>query len=224
MLHVIFKVYFCVVVFLPAFTKHYADVVFLVDSSERMGSSTFEEVKKFIALIVEQLDIGVDKYRIGFAQYSHKGQTEFLLNTYKNKEDVLNHVRSSVVFTGGSLQTGSALQFLRDIHFTEEAGSRFNQGTPQFAVVVTSAKSEDDVKKAAKELKEMGVKVITVGVLDADQEEIEVIATRRLIYQLDEVETLDQLHNNVINILEAPIPEQYDDALQAEVPSGTVVS
>ncbi|XP_066485256.1 collagen alpha-4(VI) chain-like [Tiliqua scincoides] len=204
---------------IKAFTKHYADVVFLVDSSERMESSTFEAIKKFIAQIVEQLDIGVDKYRIGFAQYSHEGRTEFLLNTYKNKEDILNHIQSSAVFTGGSLQTGSALQFLRDVHFTEEAGSRFNQGTPQFAVVVTSAKSEDNIKESARELKEMGVKVITVGVLNADQEEIEVIATSPLVFQLDEVETLNQLHNNVTDILEAPVQEQYKDALQAEVPS-----
>lgn len=189
-----------------------------------MGSSTFDEVKKFIARIVEQLDVGVDKYRIGFAQYSREGQTEFLLNTYENKEDVLNHIQSSVVFTGGSLQTGGALQFLRDVYFTEDAGSRFNQGTPQFALVVTSAKSDDEVKEAARELKETGVKVITVGVLDAEQEEIEEIATPPLVYQLDNVETLNQLHNNVTDILEASVQQQFDDALQAEVPAGTVVS
>ncbi|XP_053121349.1 collagen alpha-6(VI) chain-like isoform X2 [Hemicordylus capensis] len=202
-----------------AFTKHYADIVFLVDSSERMGSSTFEEVKKFILQVVEQLDIGADKYRVGFAQYSREGQIEFLLNTYENKEDVLNHLQRSVIFMGGPLQTGSALQFLQDVYFTVEAGSRFNQGTPQFTVVVTSAKSEDDVEEAATELKEMGVKVVTVGILNSDRKEMEVIATSPLVYQLSDVESFNQLQKNITDLLEVPVQQQYEEALEAEVPA-----
>uniref|UniRef100_A0A8C3S4M8 VWFA domain-containing protein n=1 Tax=Chelydra serpentina TaxID=8475 RepID=A0A8C3S4M8_CHESE len=167
-----------------SFTKHYADIVFLVDSSVNMGSSTFEEIKYFIYQIVDQLDIGIDKYRVGLAQYSKEGRVEFLLNTYKSKEDVLNHIQGRVTFLGGPLQTGSALEFLHKVFFKEEAGSRISQGTPQFAVVITSAKSKDDVAGAAEELKEMGVKVILVGVQNSDREEMEVIATSPLVYQV----------------------------------------
>ncbi|XP_061443604.1 collagen alpha-6(VI) chain-like [Rhineura floridana] len=204
---------------IKAFTKHYADVVFLSGSSETMGSSNFEDVKKFIAQIVEQLDVGADKYRIGFAQYSGEGKKEFLLNTYESKQDVLDHIQSSIVFMGGPLQTGGALRFLHDVYFIEEAGSRFNQGTPQFTVVVTSAKSEDDVKESIKELKEMGVKVITVGVFNSDREELEEIATSPLVYQADDVQSLDQIQKTVVDILEAPVQQQYDDALEADVPA-----
>uniref|UniRef100_A0A8C5F2R0 VWFA domain-containing protein n=1 Tax=Gopherus evgoodei TaxID=1825980 RepID=A0A8C5F2R0_9SAUR len=167
-----------------AFTKHYADIVFLVDSSVNMGSSTFEQIKNFIYQIVDQLDIGTDKYRVGLAQYSREGLVEFLLNTYKSKEDVLNHLQGRVTFLGGPLQTGRALEFLHQVFFKEEAGSRISQGTPQFAVVITSAKSKDDVAEAAEELKEIGVKVISVGVQNFDREEMEVIATSPLVYQI----------------------------------------
>ncbi|XP_053215123.1 collagen alpha-6(VI) chain-like [Podarcis raffonei] len=204
---------------ITAFTKHYADVVFLIDSSDTMGAPNFEAVKKFTAQIVEQLDVGAGRYQIGFAQYSGEGKREFLLNTYESKEDVLNHIQNSVEFIGGPSQTGAALQFLQDVYFTEEAGSRFNQGTPQFTVVVTSAKSEDDVKESAKRLKEMGVKVVTVGILDSDRVEMEEIATETLVFQADDVQSLDQVQQAVVDILGVSVHQHYDDALDIDVPA-----
>ncbi|EMP24982.1 Collagen alpha-6(VI) chain [Chelonia mydas] len=204
---------------IKAFTKHYADIVFLVDSSVNMGSSTFEQIKNFIYQIVDQLDVGTDKYRVGLAQYSREGHVEFLLNTYKSKEDVLNHIQGRVTFLGGPLQTGSALEFLHRVFFKEEAGSRISQGTPQFAVVITSAKSKDDVAEAAEELKEIRVKVISVGVQNSDREEMEVIATSPLVYQVNVVQSISQLHQDITDVLEASVQQQYDSALDAKVPA-----
>ncbi|XP_054846903.1 collagen alpha-4(VI) chain-like [Eublepharis macularius] len=199
--------------------KQYADVVFLVDSSEAMESSTFEEVKTFIAQVVEQLDVGVDKYRIGFAQYSTDGKVEFLLKTYENKDDVLHHIQDSVPFKGGHLRTARALRFLRDVYFTEEAGSRLNQGTPQFTVVVTSAKSEDDVREATQELKETGVNIITVGVLNSNREELDAVATFPWVYQVNDEQSFGQIHKDVVDILDGPAQQQqFEDAQDAKVP------
>uniref|UniRef100_A0A803SW48 VWFA domain-containing protein n=1 Tax=Anolis carolinensis TaxID=28377 RepID=A0A803SW48_ANOCA len=149
-----------------------------VDSSASIGLENFQKVKNFLYTLVSSLH--VNKYQIAFAQYSEEGQVEFLLNTYESKEDVLNHIRSNITFKGGPLHTGEALKFLHETYFTEEAGNRFKQGTPQFTVVVISDKSEDDVTDAAKVLKDAGIKVVTVGVLNSDQEEMERIATSPL--------------------------------------------
>nr|XP_006120973.1 collagen alpha-6(VI) chain-like [Pelodiscus sinensis]XP_025039335.1 collagen alpha-6(VI) chain-like [Pelodiscus sinensis]XP_025039336.1 collagen alpha-6(VI) chain-like [Pelodiscus sinensis]XP_025039337.1 collagen alpha-6(VI) chain-like [Pelodiscus sinensis] len=204
---------------LKAFTKHYADIVFLVDSSVNVGSSTFEQIKNFIYQIVAQLDVGIDKYRIGLAQYSEGGRVEFLLNTYKSKEDVLKHIQGSVPLLGGPLQTGSALEFLHKVFVKEDAGSRISQGTPQFAVVITSAKSKDDVTQAAENLKDTGVKVISVGVQNSDREELEVIATSPLVYQVSDGQSISQLHQDITGVLETPVQQQYDSALDAKVPA-----
>ncbi|KAL8165473.1 UNVERIFIED_CONTAM: hypothetical protein K2H54_045761 [Gekko kuhli] len=198
--------------------KQYGDVVFLVDSSNAMEYSTFEEIKTFIAQIVEQLDVGADKYRIGFAQYSRDGQVEFLLKTYENKDDVLSHIENSVQFLGGPLQTGSALRFVRNTYFTEEAGSRLNQGTPQYTVVVTSAKSEDDITEGAQELKERGVNIITVGVLNSDREELHTVATSPWVFQVSDEQSVSQFHKDVVDILDGPAHQEFEDALVAEVP------
>uniref|UniRef100_A0ACB8FUU2 Uncharacterized protein n=1 Tax=Sphaerodactylus townsendi TaxID=933632 RepID=A0ACB8FUU2_9SAUR len=196
---------------IKASLRRYADVVFLVDSSDTMDSSTFEEVKTFIVQIVEQLDIGVDKYRIGFAQYSRDGQVEFLLKTYENKDDVLNHIQSSEQFLGGPLQTGSALRFLHNVYFTEEAGSRLNQGIPQYTVVVTSAKSEDGVQKAAQELKERDVNIITVGVLNSDRKELDSVATSPWVYQVHEDQSIGQFQKDIVDILDGPAQQEFYD-------------
>lgn len=184
-----------------------------------MGSSTFEQVKQFAYHVVEQLDVGIDKFRIGLAQYSTESQGEFFLNTYANKEDVLNHIQEYVAFMGGPLQTGSALKFLREAFFTEDAGSRFSEGTPQFAVVITSAKSEDEVLESALKLKEMGVKVISIGVQNSDRQEMEVIVTSPWVYQVDEGDSISQLHQDIINILEPPVQQHHEIM---KMPEGTV--
>ncbi|XP_060103693.1 collagen alpha-4(VI) chain-like [Heteronotia binoei] len=198
--------------------KQNGDVVFLVGSSDVMKSSTFEEIKTFIAKIVESLDVGVNKYRIGFAQYNEDGQVEFLLKTYENENDVLHHIQGSVQFQGGPLQTGSALRFLRDAYFTEEAGSRLNQGIPQYIVVVTSEKSEDDVTEAAQELKETGINIITVGVLNSDREELHTVATSPWVFQVHDEQSVIQFHKNVKDILAGPAQKEFKDALAAEAP------
>ncbi|XP_074844397.1 collagen alpha-4(VI) chain-like [Carettochelys insculpta] len=204
---------------IKAFTKHYADIVFLIDSSLNMRSSTFDQIKNFIYQIVDQLDVGIDMYRIGLAQYSGEGHVEFLLNTYKSKKEVLSHIQSSAPFLGGPLQTGSALKFLCHVFFKEDAGSRIGEGTPQFAVVITSAKSADDVGEAAEELKETGIKVISVGVQNSDREELEVIATSPWVYQVFEGESVSQLHQDITYVLEVPVQQLYDSALDAKVPA-----
>ncbi|XP_015669852.1 collagen alpha-6(VI) chain-like [Protobothrops mucrosquamatus] len=203
---------------IKAFTKRYADIVFLLDSSNSMGSANFEKVKKVIVQIVEQLDIGPKKYQIGLAQYSEGGKVEFLLNRYKTKKDILNHIQQSTVFMGGPLKTGSALQFLREVYFVEKAGSRLRQGTPQFTVIFSSAKSEDDIRKPAKELKEMGVNIATVDVLHSDKKEIKVIASSPSVYQIDDIEDLVQVQK-IVDIVEAPVQQEYEAVLDASVPA-----
>uniref|UniRef100_A0A8C4JIZ0 VWFA domain-containing protein n=1 Tax=Dromaius novaehollandiae TaxID=8790 RepID=A0A8C4JIZ0_DRONO len=159
-----------------AFAKQYADVIFLIDSTENMTPATFEEAKHFISQIVSQLDVGLNKYSIGLAQFSGIGQVEFLLNTYENKEEVLDHIQHSVAFAGGSLQNGSALEFLQETFFIDSAGSRLSEGTPQIVVVITPSGSRDDIMEATWARK--GVTVYAVGIQNiTESSKLDKIAT-----------------------------------------------
>ncbi|CAO2633740.1 Collagen alpha-4(VI) chain, partial [Lemmus lemmus] len=158
-------------------TKTYADVVFLIDTSQDTSQASFQWMQNFISRIIGVLEVGKDKYRIGLAQYGEQGYTEFLFNTNKTRNEMITHIHEHLVLQGGSRRTGRALQFLHQMFFQEAAGSRFLQGVPQYAVVITSGKSEGEVQDAAQILRKRGIEIISVGVQDSDRMELEEIGS-----------------------------------------------
>ncbi|XP_053322224.1 collagen alpha-6(VI) chain-like isoform X2 [Spea bombifrons] len=186
---------------IQTYAKRYADVVFVVDSSASTGSATFQQIKDLILRIIEKLDVGINKFRIGLAQYSGDPVTEFLLNTYERKTEVLDHVKLRFNFKGGPLNTGRALEFVRSTFFLEEAGSRISHGTPQFVVLITSAKSEDDVIRSAEELRGVGVTTISVGIQNSDEEELKQIATDPFVFQIKGMQGIRDLQDGVVGVI-----------------------
>ncbi|XP_019522691.1 PREDICTED: collagen alpha-4(VI) chain-like [Hipposideros armiger] len=174
-----------------------ADVVFLADTSQNTSRATFQWMRNFISRAVGMLDVGRDKYQIGLAQYGGQGHTEFLLNTYQTQDEMIVHIHEHFVLRGGSRRTGKALRYLHQTFFQEAAGSRFLQGIPQYAVVITSGKSEDEVSDAAQTLRERGVKVMTVGVQDFDRRELERMASPPLIYEIQGYDGVRQMMQDV---------------------------
>eukprot|EP00079_Xenopus_tropicalis_P026917 XP_012820989.1 PREDICTED: collagen alpha-6(VI) chain-like isoform X2 [Xenopus tropicalis] len=186
---------------IQVYSKRYADVVFLVDSSTSMGTIFFQKMKDFIIHIINQLNVGINKHRIGLAQYSGLPQTEFLLNHYETKEEILKHIKETFTYRGGPLKTGHALEFVRSTFFIEEAGSRINYGNPQFLVVITSSKSEDAVRRHAEELKSVGVTTISVGIGNSDRKELEKIATDPFVFQTTGLQHISNLQQDVANVI-----------------------
>ncbi|XP_074168927.1 collagen alpha-4(VI) chain [Rhinolophus sinicus] len=168
----------------PGFIQAPADVVFLADTSQNTSRASFQWMQNFLSRVIGMLDVGRDKYQVGLAQYGGQGHTEFLLNTYKTQDEMLAHIHKQFLFRGGSRRTGKALRYLHQTFFQEATGSRFLQGIPQYAVVMTSGKSEDEVSDAAQTLREKGVKVMTVGVQDFDRRELEGMASPPLVYEM----------------------------------------
>nr|XP_014343031.1 PREDICTED: collagen alpha-6(VI) chain-like [Latimeria chalumnae] len=197
---------------IQAISPIYADVIFLVDSSSNMGAVAFQQIKYFITRIVNRLDVGIDRYRIGLAQYNTEAQVEFLLNRYQAKDQVLNHIRRNFNFRGGSLMTGHAIEFLRSTFYNASAGSRINDRYPQFAIIITSARSEDSVQRAARELQSGGVTVLSIGVRNSDRVELEQMATKSFAYQLQD---LIPFSNNVTKIIETSSRNKFAPPVMA---------
>ncbi|XP_032725679.1 collagen alpha-4(VI) chain-like [Lontra canadensis] len=179
------------------FSQVYADVVFLADTSQGTSWASFQWMQNFISRVVDLLDVGRNKYQIGLAQYGGQGHTEFLLNTYQTRDEMTAHIRDHFLPRGGSRRTGKALRYLHQTFFQEAAGNRFLQGVPQYAVVMTSGKSEDEVWDAAQKLREKGVKVMSVGVQDFNRRELEGMATPPLVYEMEGQDGVRQLMQDV---------------------------
>uniref|UniRef100_A0A3Q3EW34 VWFA domain-containing protein n=1 Tax=Labrus bergylta TaxID=56723 RepID=A0A3Q3EW34_9LABR len=148
------------------------DIVFLLDGSD--GTRTgFPAVKDFVQRVVETLSVDDNKDRVSVVQYSKEPAAQFYLNTYTTKGDILDTVRGLRHKGGRPLNTGAALQYLRDNVFTASAGSRLQEGVPQVLVLISGGRSFDSVDAPASALKELGVLTFAIGTRSADSKELE---------------------------------------------------
>lgn len=152
------------------------DIVFLVDGSINFGLENFKGVLSFITNLIDLFFTERDNPRIGFAHYAADVTDVFYLNTYKNMQDILNAIDNTDYKGGNKINTGAAIRHVQNVHFTKEKGSRMDDGTPQFLMIITGGRSADDSKTAALGLKNKGVKVFAVGV-GGTQNELENLAS-----------------------------------------------
>ncbi|KAM6986607.1 collagen alpha-3(VI) chain-like [Aplochiton taeniatus] len=147
------------------------DVVFLLDGSDGTGNG-FPAMTDFVQRVVEKLNVGVNRDRVSVVQYGRDQEVQFYLNTYTTKEEVLDAVRRLRHRGGRPLNTGAALQYVRDNVFTASSGSRGVEGVPQMLILLNGGKSFDSVDTPASALKEQGVLVFAVGTKGSDSREM----------------------------------------------------
>ncbi|KAG7269241.1 hypothetical protein CRUP_031185 [Coryphaenoides rupestris] len=123
-------------------TAAIADIVILVDGSWSIGRINFRLVRTFLENLVNAFDIGIDKIRIGLAQYSGDPRIEWHLNAFTTKEAVIDAVKN-LPYKGGNTLTGLALTYIQENSFKPESGSR--PGVPKIGILITDGKSQDDV-------------------------------------------------------------------------------
>ncbi|CAL8383674.1 unnamed protein product, partial [Arctogadus glacialis] len=179
-----------------------ADIVFLVDSSLNVGKDNFKTVIEFIYNLVDLFYNERDKLQIGMAHYATDVTNDFYLNTYPNRDDVINAI-GSVEYKGGRrINTGAAIRHVQDNHFTTVRGSRKDQGVPQVLLVLTGGRSSDDSKAAALALKASGVRVYAVGVGDM-MDELENLASQSYtIARASTFEGLSELNEQILETLD----------------------
>ena len=152
------------------------DVVFLLDGSEytRYG---FAAMRDFVQRVVETLNVGENNDRVSVVQYSRDAEAHFYLNTYTTKEDILDRVRGLRHRGGRPLNTGAALQYVRDNVFTASSGSRRPEGVPQLLILVNGGRSSDSVDTPASALKQLGITVFGIGSRNSDSVELQKISS-----------------------------------------------
>uniref|UniRef100_A0A3Q3LK55 VWFA domain-containing protein n=1 Tax=Mastacembelus armatus TaxID=205130 RepID=A0A3Q3LK55_9TELE len=152
------------------------DIVFLVDGSNYIGSTNLPYVRDFIINVVNQLDVRPDRVQIGLLQFAERPKIEFYLNTYQNRQDVVNAI-SQLRLTGGSvLNTGAAMNHAFTTMFLPSAGSRRMQGIQQVLILITGGPAQDEVKNVADQLALGGVLTFTVSSGQADAELLKSVA------------------------------------------------
>ena len=151
------------------------DVVFLLDGSDGTRNG-FPAIRDFVQRVVEKLDVGRDNDRVSVVQYGRDQEVHFYLNTYNTKEEVIGTVRGLRHRGGRPLNTGAALQYVKDNVFTASSGSRRLEGVPQILILLNGGRSFDNVETPASALKELGVSVFAIGTRSSDSRELQRIS------------------------------------------------
>ncbi|KAM9806954.1 collagen alpha-1(XIV) chain isoform 1-T1 [Syngnathus typhle] len=155
-------------------TESIADIVILVDGSWSIGRLNFRLVRMFLENLVSAFEVGIDKTRIGLAQYSGDPRIEWHLNAFTTKEAVIDAVKN-LPYKGGNTLTGLALSYILENCFKAESGARV--GVPKIGILITDGKSQDDVIPPAESLQKAGVELFAIGVKNADENELRSIAS-----------------------------------------------
>ncbi|XP_035187598.1 collagen alpha-3(VI) chain isoform X13 [Oxyura jamaicensis] len=155
------------------------DIVFLIDGSTALGTGPFNTIREFVAKIVQRLEVGPDLIQVAVAQYADTVKPEFYFNTHQNRKDVMANVKKMKLMGGTALNTGSALDFVRNNFFTSAAGCRMEEGVLPMLVLITGGKSRDAVDQPAAEMKRNRIVTLAVGSRNADPAELQEIAHER---------------------------------------------
>uniref|UniRef100_A0A8C9ZQK9 Collagen type VI alpha 3 chain n=1 Tax=Sander lucioperca TaxID=283035 RepID=A0A8C9ZQK9_SANLU len=174
------------------------DVVFLVDGTT--AGREFFSIREMIRRVVEKLDVGLDKVRISVVQYSDDPKLEFLLNEFSTKDEIRQAVMKLQSKGGNRLNTGRALEWVYRNVYQRSAGSRIEDGVPQFLILVTGGKSADDVSTAADQLKRNQVAPLAIGSRNADTDELKQISLKpELVYTVDSFQQLPRVESQLID-------------------------
>ncbi|XP_041420606.1 collagen alpha-1(XII) chain isoform X2 [Xenopus laevis] len=193
-----------------------ADVVFLVDGSWSVGRNNFKYILDFMGSLVSAFEIGEDKTRVGVVQYSSDTRTEFNLNSYYKKEELVAAIKR-IPYKGGNTMTGEALDYLIKNSFVKSAGSR--KGFPRIAIIITDGKSQDEVEIPARELRSLGVEVFSLGIKAADAKELKQIASLpslKHVFNVANFDSIVEVQDEIITEVCSGVEEQLSELVSGE--------
>ncbi|PIO76162.1 von Willebrand factor type A domain protein [Teladorsagia circumcincta] len=137
------------------------DVAFVLDTSGSIEEIYNEQIRWTVALS-DALPIAKEAVRLSTIQYAGYPLTEFSLDTYNDKDDVVHHLRE-MSFQSGVTRTGYALRRAEDELFNDDRGAR--RKASKIVALFTDGLSIDDPLKPSEHLRlQRGVKIYVVSV------------------------------------------------------------
>ena len=139
------------------------NLVFLVDGSgsiESQERGNFQRSKDFITALVRTFEVGRDKVNVATVLYWHSYLIVHRLNQHYNNKDVIKAIQD-MPYPGGGTRTGKGLEVISNNIF-KNLGDRSQ--LPRVVVVLTDGLSQDNVVGPARQLRDSGVTIISIGV------------------------------------------------------------
>ena len=147
----------------------------MIDSSATIGMdnshNNWELILRFVANIVQKLEIGSTKALVGVVVYSDYADNSFYLNSYYDKLQIIDAI-DRIRYMGSSSNLVAGIEEMQFTQFTHGRGERSD--APNFAIIITDGGSSTDTRRiltAASAAKDQGIKILAVGITgNADEQ------------------------------------------------------
>lgn len=176
--------------------------MFLVDGSINLGKDNFKEVMDFLVNLIDAFYNDKDSLQIGLAHFAADVTDVFFLNTYQNKDDIINALNQAEYKGGNRINTGAAIRHVQQNHFVKEKGSRKDMGIPQILMIISGGKSADDGKSASLGIKATGVRVYAIGVGDLQEELAGLASEAATVARASIYQELSELNEQILVTLD----------------------
>lgn len=145
--------------------------------------------------IVSNSTIGKDGVQFGVVQFSTDPKVELALTQFPDKLQMQQAINDMQQLGGGTM-TGGALRVLSK-YFGQEQGGRPN--IPQILIVITDGESQDAVAQPAQALRDKGIVIYAIGVLNANSTQLrEISGTPENVYMERDFDALDFLDKELL--------------------------
>lgn len=154
------------------------DIVFVVDSSSSVGTTSFGKVMSWMTDVVSNIDIDGGTYRIGFVVYNTQVTKRVYLNQAATR--VLQEIQNTY-YSYGNTNTAAALRTAREEVLSGGHGRR--AGVSGTIVLITDGISNMNSRHTVPEAnsaKAAGIQVYAIGIGLADTDEIDGIVSEPL--------------------------------------------
>ena len=153
------------------------DIGFVLGAFGQNAEEDFKTQKSITKAMIDKFKISPSDTRAGFILFGQDARLVARLNLYKNERS-LKALVDSLQNPGDGSRLDKALDMARSEVLFSPFGAR--NGVPKSLVVFVSHKSNVNPLIAAQKLKDLGVKIITVGVgQEADVDYLESISGRK---------------------------------------------
>ena len=173
------------------------DIIFLTDSSESIRQKDFQTMKEFMKSIISKVAIGVDDVHVGVMQFSTDTKLEFALNVHYSRDVITAAIDGMVQMDQGTL-TGKALTEVSQYFDADRGGRPGLPSLPQRLIVITDGEAKDKFKGPAEALRDKGVVIYTIGVVDANRTQlVEISGSPDRVYSEKDFDALKDLEGTV---------------------------
>ena len=134
------------------------DLVFLVQSTGKMGVTNWKKTISFVKYVVHAFDVSRVGTRVGIVV---EGRTFHVVVDFKRivKKPLLAASVGLIPLPYGDQKIGKGLRDVKDLVINPSGRSNI----PDVLIVLTDGKSVDDVTQPAKELQDSGVEIFAIG-------------------------------------------------------------